>query len=77
MTDFIAANKITILSPDLLSSLSHLHDLQLYRNKLTTLPPEIGNLRGESLLPLPPRPVSPSPDCLSRLRAHKAVTLKQ
>jgi hypothetical protein len=54
MTDFIAANKITILSPDLLSSLSHLHDLQLYRNKLTTLPPEIGNLRGESPLPLPP-----------------------
>lgn len=42
----IAANKITEVSPDLLTSLSHLKDLQLYRNKLTALPPEIGNLRG-------------------------------
>eukprot|EP00602_Paraphysomonas_sp_CaronLab_P011789 CAMPEP_0185042626 /NCGR_PEP_ID=MMETSP1103-20130426/42460_1 /TAXON_ID=36769 /ORGANISM="Paraphysomonas bandaiensis, Strain Caron Lab Isolate" /LENGTH=458 /DNA_ID=CAMNT_0027582727 /DNA_START=8 /DNA_END=1384 /DNA_ORIENTATION=+ len=41
----LAANKIATLPTDMFSTLVQLRDIQLYKNKLTALPPEIGNLK--------------------------------
>ena len=43
----LGANRITSIPADIFSTLIQLRDLQLYKNKLTVLPPEIGNLKGE------------------------------
>jgi Leucine-rich repeat (LRR) protein len=39
------ANKITDIPVDIFSTLIQIRELQLYKNKLTMLPPEIGNLK--------------------------------
>lgn len=45
----VAMNKISDIPTDIFSLLVQLRELQLYKNKLTELPPEIGNLKGDTL----------------------------
>lgn len=44
---FIGSNKIEYLPPEIFTPLSLLRELHLYKNKITTVPPEIGNLVGK------------------------------
>lgn len=44
----LATNKITNLPADIFTSLTQLRELQLYKNKLTVIPPEVGNLKGNN-----------------------------
>jgi Leucine-rich repeat (LRR) protein len=44
---FLGNNKLTVVDPDLFENLKKLEELQLYKNKLTVLPAEIGHLKGE------------------------------
>ena len=46
MFRFIGSNKIAEIPAEVLSGLGHLKELQLYKNKISTVPPEIGNLTG-------------------------------
>jgi Leucine-rich repeat (LRR) protein len=45
----LAINKIGEIPSDIFTLLIQLRELQLYKNKLTELPPEIGNLKGTSI----------------------------
>lgn len=42
----LGSNKITEVSPEVLTGLNNLKELQLFRNKISALPPEIGLLQG-------------------------------
>jgi hypothetical protein len=42
---YVGSNKIEHFPPELFSSLTKLTQLHLYKNKLSALPPEIGNLQ--------------------------------
>jgi Leucine-rich repeat (LRR) protein len=43
----LGANNIEYLPPEIFTSLTKLRELQLYKNKIQVLPPEVGNLQGE------------------------------
>lgn len=49
LTDLLApagANKIEYLPAEMFSALTQLKELYLYKNKINTIPAEIGNLQG-------------------------------
>jgi Leucine-rich repeat (LRR) protein len=72
----LGANKIVTLPPDIFSALIQLRELQLYKNKLTVLPAEIGNLKGLSLS-LFVLSLLPSPPYVFFLSTQKTLSVKQ
>ena len=52
MNGCTGSNKIEHLPPEIVLSLSNLRELHLYKNKISSLPPEIGNLQCALLSPL-------------------------
>ena len=43
---YLGNNEISIIGPEIYSSLLKLKDLQLFKNKISVIPPEIGLLKG-------------------------------
>ena len=52
MNGCAGSNKIEHLPPEIVLSLSNLRELHLYKNKISSIPPEIGNLQCALLSPL-------------------------
>lgn len=43
----LGSNKIEYLPPELFTSLTRLREFFVHKNKITAIPPEIGNLQGK------------------------------
>jgi Leucine-rich repeat (LRR) protein len=71
----VGNNKLQAIPPEIFTSLTKLRELQLYKNKLTVVPNEIGNLHGIERLSIASNNIRTVPDEIGECTQLKELYL--